>query len=279
MDTHLPFQIAGMNEHFTRHPLSLFLDAMVELEVPNIELWAGSPHLYVEDASFHEVERLRKEIQRRELNLICLTPEQCIYPVNIAAEEQEVRQRSVNYFLKSLEISSELGCSMLQIVPGRGYYNKPSLDAWKWSKESLEMIVRKAEELKIIVVLEALERKESKLIPDSLSLSRMLNEIPSKHLKAVIDTCPMAAAGESVADCFDELGDSIRHIHLADSYHSVLGDGELPIHQYLNELVSFNYQGFVTMEIVGRKYVFEPIEAIQKSLAYLKDYSLNKAGL
>ncbi|WP_050184004.1 sugar phosphate isomerase/epimerase family protein [Domibacillus robiginosus] len=276
---HHSFQIAGMNEHFKRHPLSMFLDAMVSLEIESIELWAGSPHLYVEDASVQEVEKLRRDIQERGLHLICLTPEQCIYPVNIAAKEPEVRQRSIEYFLKSLEISSALECNMLQIVPGKGYYDESTGEAWKRSRESLEIIAKKAEQMSISVVLEALEKKESNLIPDSLSLKRMLEEIKSPNLKAVVDTCPMAAAGESFTDCFRELGSDIKHVHLADSFHSVLGEGTLPIYQYLDELTKHNYRGFVTIEIVGRTYVFEPVKAIQKSLAYLDQYAVSKAAL
>ena len=263
-------QIAGMNEHFKRYTLEYFLDSMVELGIENIELWAASPHLYMEDVSYNEVVRIRKEIERRQLNLICVTPEQCIYPVNIAAKETDVRVRSVNYFLNSLKVTAELGANMLQIVPGKGYYDEPVEEAWKRSRESLAIISKKAEELEITVVLEPLERKESNLIPNLTALNRMLKEVSSPHLKAVVDTCPMAAAGETIDDYFKVLGKDLRHIHFADSNHLTLGDGTLPLATYVDQIGSNDYAGFVTLEIVSNKYISDPAGALKRALKYLE---------
>ena len=262
-------QLAGMNEHFRRYSLDFFLDSMVKLGIENIELWAASPHLYIEDVTYSEVGRIRKEIERRQLQLICVTPEQCIYPVNIAAREPNVRERSIHYFLKSIEVTSELGANMLQIIPGKGYFDEPVEEAWKRSRESLETIAKKAESLDITVVLEALELKESNLITNVSELKRMLNEVGSSHLQAVIDTCPMAAAGETFADCFRELGKDLRHIHFVDSSHLAPGDGTLPLSQYLEEISRHNYNGYLTLEIVSSRYISDPVKPLENALLCL----------
>lgn len=262
-------QIAGMNEHFRRYSLEFFLDSMVGLGIKNIELWAASPHLYMEDVTYAEVSWIRKKIEQRQLKLICVTPEQCIYPVNIAAKEQNVRERSVNYFFKSLEVTSELGANMLQIVPGKGYFDEPVEEAWKRSRESLEKIAKKAETFDITVVLEALEMKESNLINNLSSLKRMLNEVGSSHLQAVIDTCSMAAAGETFGDCFRELGKDVRHIHFVDSSHLSPGDGTLPLSQFIDEIIRHNYNGYLTLEIVSSRYITDPVKPLEDGLACL----------
>jgi fructoselysine 3-epimerase len=262
-------QFAGMNEHFRRYSLDVFLDSMVRLGIENIELWAASPHLYMEDVTYAEVGRIRKEIDRRQLKLICVTPEQCIYPVNIAAKEPDVRERSVKYFLKSLEVTAELGANMLQIVPGKGYFDEPVEDAWKRSRESLEMITKKAETLGMTVVLEALEIKESNLINNLSTLKRMLEEVGSSHLQAVIDTCSMAAAGETFSDCFRELGKDLRHIHFVDSGHLAPGDGTLPLSQYLEEISRHDYKGYLTLEIVSSRYINDPVKPLENALSNL----------
>ncbi|MED4057252.1 TIM barrel protein (plasmid) [Niallia taxi] len=262
-------QLAGMNEHFRRHSFEFFLDSMVRLGLKNIELWAASPHLYMEAVTFSEVKKIRTEIEKRQLQLICVTPEQCIYPINIAAKEHSVRNRSVNYFIKSLEVTKELGASMLQIVPGKGYYDEPVEEAWKRARDAIETIVKKAQELDITVVLEALELKESNLIHHSTDLKRMLTEVDSAHLQAVIDTASMAAAGENFEQCFSELGKDLRHIHFVDSGHLAPGDGNLPLIQYLQEISDHDYQGFLTVELVGSRYITDPIKPLENALAYL----------
>jgi fructoselysine 3-epimerase len=263
-------QFAGMNEHFLRYPLHYFLDAMVELEIQNIELWAGSPHLYIEDLSFSQVAKIRQEIESRNLNLICYTPEQCVYPINIAAKESSIRDRSINYYIKSLEAAAELGTNMFQIVPGWGYFNEPKEEAWKRCREALSLLTQKAESLGILITLEPLETRGTNLITNVTDLKNMLNEVNLNHLKGIVDTGPMAAAGESFDDYFRELGEDIRHIHFVDSGHRALGDGTFPLSEYLHQIGNHQYKGYLSIEICARQYFIDPKLAVKKSLDHLK---------
>lgn len=44
-------QLSGMNCHYAHYPLTYFLDAAVEEGLQNVEIWAASPHVHVDDAS------------------------------------------------------------------------------------------------------------------------------------------------------------------------------------------------------------------------------------
>jgi protein FrlC len=263
-------QIAGMNEHYYLHTLDYFLDSMVDLEIENIELWAGSPHLYIEDLTLSQVVRIRKEIERRNLKLICYTPEQCIYPVNIAAKEPHIRQKSIQYFMKSLEAAAELGATMFQTVPGWGYHTETKADAWARSRDSLEVLVSKAESLGILLTLEPLETYGSNLVNNLSDLKRMIEEIHSPSLKGIIDTCPMHAAGENFDNSFQKLGDDLRHIHFVDSGHSAWGDGTFPLQQYLEQIARHDYQGYLTIEICNRDYFTDPVKGDRQSIERIK---------
>ena len=78
-------QIAVGNYTYPLYSFSYFLDSMQRLGVTNIEVWAAGPHLYLEDMTYEMVKKMDLEIQRRKLKPICLTPEQCMYPINIVA--------------------------------------------------------------------------------------------------------------------------------------------------------------------------------------------------
>jgi fructoselysine 3-epimerase len=265
-------QIAPMNIHYVLYPLDYFLDSLVKLDVQSVELWGGYPHLPIDDVSFSEVSRIRREIEQRNLTIACFTPETCKYPINIAAEESSIRERSVNYALKSLDIAVELGTTLMQIVPGTGYYNKPTEEAWKRSRESLEKIVKKAEILGISLILEPLLARESNLINNKESIKRMLEEINSPHLGCNVDTVPMVEAGDSLTDYFKELGAQVNHIHLCDGpNHVAWGDGTLPLKQFLDELAAQEYQGYLGLEIYNSKYYLEPDQALEQALKHIKD--------
>src|SRR4051794_39756838 len=102
-----------MNLHYWNYSLDYFLNSMVKYEIPNIELWGGFPHLYSEDVSLADTARIRKEIESRSLNLVCYTPEQLMYANNIAAKESDIRNRSIDYYLKNIEITAELGTKLM----------------------------------------------------------------------------------------------------------------------------------------------------------------------
>ena len=57
------------------------------------------------------------------------------------------------------------------------------------------MICQEAERLGIRVVLEALEDEESNLIRTATELREAIDQVGAKNLGAIVDTCPMAAAG------------------------------------------------------------------------------------
>ena len=170
------------------------------------------PHLYADDVSAADVARVRREIERRGLRLVCYTPEQCMYPVNWAAADASTRERSVRYFERSLEIAAELGAGMMLVSSGWGYRTEPPGDAWRRSRDPLQRVAETASDLGMNLVLEAFQPVESNLVVDLASLRRMLAEIDSPRVRACLDTVSMAVAGDTIDEYFVALGDrSVPH--------------------------------------------------------------------
>lgn len=268
-------QITGMNFHYLHYPLTYFLDAMVTYEFQKIELWGASPHLYVEDLSLSEVGRIKKEIDKRELEVVCFTPEQCMYPINLSAKEPYIRERSIHYFKKSIEAAVELEAPMVLVTAGWGYRNESRSEALKRTRDSLEELTAFAEERKVTLAIEPLQKVESNLICTLGDLKEMLESVPSNYLKGMVDTIPMAAEGESLSSYFEELKNELVHIHFIDGNptgHLAWGDGNLPIETYMETLHQYQYSGALTLEFTSYQYLQHPNEAIETSLKTLAPY-------
>ena len=266
-------QVAGMNLAYMFFPLTHFLDAMVEFEVGSIELWGGSPHLYADDVSAADVARVRREIEHRDLRLVCYTPEQCAYPVNWAAADDHARERSVRYFERSVEIAAELGTGMMLVSSGWGYRTEPPDEAWKRSLDSLRRVAARASDLGIGLVLEAFQPVESNLVVDLATLGRMLAEIDSARVGACLDTVSMAVAGDSIDEYFITFGETLSHIHLNDgdpAGHLTWGDGSLPLPEYLEQIARREYRGHLTLEIADERYRLDPDDATKRGLAAVR---------
>lgn len=265
-------RIAGMNLHYIRYSLDYFLDDMVKNDIPNIELWGGFPHLYTEDATLSELKKLNKGIKARDLNLVCYTPEQLMYANNIASHEADVRKRSIDYYTENIEIAAELESPYMLMTAGTGAFEDGKEPAWNRSRESLRILSEKATTAGIVLLLEPLQPFESNLINNKKELQTMLKEVGSNSLEGMLDLVAMHVSGDEVTDYFNEL-ESVRHIHFIDGApagHLALGEGTLPLTDYLKEIQGFGYEGYFSLELASSKYYIDPSQALKTSMDYLK---------
>lgn len=246
---------------------------MVKHEVANIELWGGFPHLYSEDLTLKDAARIRRDIDSYGLHLVCYTPEQLMYANNIAASEPDIRKRSIDYYMKNIEITKELGTNFMLMTSGWGYYDEPIAEAWNYSRESLAALAKRAEKFGVTLLLEPLQPFESNLVTNVQTLKKMLQEINMDSIKGMLDIVAMAVAGDTVQDYFETLGADLLHIHLIDgtpSGHLAVGDGSLPIKRYLEEIDRFQYQDYLSLELAASSYYIEPDKALQHSLKNIR---------
>ncbi|UUZ81196.1 TIM barrel protein [Paenibacillus sp. P26] len=267
-------KFANMNFHYHRYPFEYFLDSTVKVGLQAIELWGGAPHLYVDDASAQEVARILKEIRRRDLELVCFTPEQCIYPINLSAKDDTCRQRSVEYFKKCIQVTNSLECSLLLVTVGYGFYNEPVEEAWKRGRESLEILAKEAESAGVVLALEPMSRFGSNLITDLKSLKRMHEEVNSPSMKVLMDTIPMMLSGDSIEAYGEAFGDDLAHIHFLDgdgktSAHLAWGQGVFPLETFAQGLRTIGYDGYLTLELIGPQYNWDPEKGTRDSLERL----------
>lgn len=264
-------QVTGSNFAYQHLPFDRFLDDAAELGREHLELWGIAPHLHVPQIGDAEARAIRRRAESRGLAVRCLTPEQVMYPVNLASPVTWLRARSVALFRRAAELCAELGAGLLLLTPGRGFEDEPVEAARRRSVDAVGEITAYAATLGVTCVLEALQRVESNLVNDSRALAAMIDEVGAPNLGAVLDTVAMAVAGESVDDYFDALGDRVRHVHLIDGRpagHLAWGDGSLPLASYVESLGRRGYTGHLTFELFGDgTYAFEPRPAVERCLS------------
>ncbi|MEY8355059.1 TIM barrel protein [Lachnospiraceae bacterium 54-53] len=192
----------------------------------------GSPHFFLSYLEYSGCKRVRRLIEERGLQVKIITPENCTYQYQFAAQEREQFEKSVLYFKKALDAGEELGCEIMAVNSGWGYWNE--------------------------------DREESKLATTVLDVKRMLKEVNHPNLKAMIDTTAMGVAGETIDQWFEELGDDIIHMHFIDGNpyaHLIWGDGTHDMKKFLESLHRHSYMGYLGQEITDFNYFNRPEEA------------------
>lgn len=270
-------EICAMNFHYSRYPIEVFLDDVVRLDIKTIELWGAAPHFYIGDNGFSEIKALKTAIDKRGLQLACFTPEQCVYPIDIAARDLRLRDRSIQYFMDCINVSAQLDSPAVLITPGFGFMNEDLQEVRARSLDALDKIARYAQGIGIKLYLEPLPAAYSKIIQTSQELRIILDEIDSPALYGMIDTACAHVIGETIADYGNNLGDRLGHIHMIDTdnsgAHLAWGDGKLPLADYLNQIKQASYHGAISLEIIGPRYHQDPFIPLRQSVEMLRSHS------
>ena len=95
--------------------------------------------------------------------------------------------------------------------------------------------------------------KSSGIYADTARLRRLLDSFACDELAVLWDVHhPYRDFGESGDTTIKNLGDYVRHVHLRDSddegSYNLIGEGSMPIDDFMRALSSVNYDGFISLE-------------------------------
>lgn len=263
-------RLAVMNIHYQFYPLEHFFDTVKNLGIGKVDLWAGYPHFLIDKTWRQNAEKIRQMADDRELEIICCTPEQVRYPLNLAATDETVRNRTVEYLKYGVESASVLGAGMVQVVPGYGWYDADKKPAWHMLVRSLKELCGYAEKRGITILLEPLQIIESNLVNDRFDAKRLIEDVDSCRLKIVVDTTHMSLRGETLEEYFKLLKGEIGHIHLNESDQVPWGEGSLDLKEFLDTLEQYQYKGLCTLEICSLPHYVDADRSLSDSLNHVR---------
>ena len=267
---------AVMSVQYVHYSLEYYLDSMVKNGLKHVDLWGGIPHYcrldypFAEDAK-QKIGSIRAMMEERGLDVSVYTPETLAYPYSFSHPEEEVRKRTVDYFSMAMDDALLFGTNKVFLNSGCGLLDLPREESFARLVDTYKKIAAIAEQKGIELVLEQLQPYESNLVLNLQDIKRVLDEVDSPAMYICVDVVAMAVAGEELKDYFEVLGrERIKLIHFADTCHYILGDGELPLKDYLKTLEEYDYDGIVDLEINDSIYWDDPHESIRKSVEWLK---------
>ncbi len=268
---------AVMSVQYVHYSLEYYLDSMKKCGIRHVDLWGGIPHYcrldypFTEDAQ-KKIAAIRSEMDKRGLDVAVYTPETLAYPYSFSDPSEEVRKRTVDYFRMAMDDARMFGTDKVFLNSGCGLLDRPREESFARLLDTYRRIAAIAEEKGIRLVLEQLQPYESNLVLNLADIKRVLDEVDSPALYVCVDVVAMAVAGEELRDYFEALGRGrIQLIHFADTCHYILGDGELPLKDYLKTLKAYDYDGMIDLEINDSIYWEDPHESIRRSVQWLKD--------
>lgn len=269
-------QLCAANYHFRRYTLEYFLDSVERLGFDSIELWASGPHLHLEDFEKNDLDNLKRAIKAHHLKLACFTPEQCVYAVSVSHPDKRYRDRSIDFFKQHIEAAARLDCNRMVVSTGVAYLDIDPEDAFGWCVDAFAEISRKAETEGVTLALEPFTKFTTHICNEASQLMRLLREVNSPMLKGLADTDVIATTGVDTFDTFvGMLGrENLVHVHFVDGNpggHLIPGDGLLNLDKALQSLKDIDYKGYLGLEILDRRYILDPAEAMKQAMGWYKE--------
>lgn len=272
--------ISVMSVQYCHYSFEYFLDSMEKCGLKNIDLWGASPHycrldyLTSSDA-FKKISEMRRRMEDKGMKVVVYTPETLAYPYSISSPEVAIRNRTLDFFDMAMEDALEFGTDNVFINTGCGLLDLPREESWARAVESIKKICERAKKKGITMVIEQLQPYESNLLTTCHDMVRMLKEVGSDNLKTCVDLVAMEVVGENLEQFYAGVPNDIQLIHYADgdpSGHYILGDGNLPLKEYVDILQKHDYKGYLTLEINDSIYWDDPHTSIKRSADYLKTF-------
>ena len=266
-------RVVCANYSYQLFSFDYFLASMDKLGVENIELWGAGPHLYQDDFTPAAVGGIQKKIRSHNKKVICYTPEQCMYPINIASREKTIRERSIAYIKRAIEIANQLEAPRILVTVGQGYRNEDRGEAFDRCADALTALRETAERQGVMIVLEHLTAATTNLCVTAAELGKMIALVGGRSLGAMVDVDMAARVGEGAKEYLEAMHGDIRHCHFIDGMpggHLALGDGILPLDTYLKDFQESGYGGYFTLEILSDRYHANPEPAYAQSLGWFR---------
>ncbi|MBR3000000.1 MAG: sugar phosphate isomerase/epimerase [Oscillospiraceae bacterium] len=264
-------QILGTNFSYTGHRLSYWFESMKRLDVTRVEFYGCSPHCYLYDITPERAYSLSRQLKENGLEVCVFTAEQCNYPISTAINDYRVRERSIQYYEKALDVASVLESPYMQMVTGGGYIGDDPEENFQRTADAMYRIIKRAEKLGITIVLES---DPTTSVASMADVERLMKIINSPNLEALIDTNGIMGSGEDFEEVLSRFGDHVKHMHFIDAIgpqHCLIpGTGNLPLEKDFEIMEKYGYTGTLTPELWGDRYNSWCEEAMRQSLEFLR---------
>ena len=163
--------------------------------------------------------------------------------------DEKIRRRAIERIKSHIKLADHFGAVIIiGLVRGKIGSEIDERQAEQWLIEALSEC---ASEDKIVkIVIEPINRYETNLINTVESGLNFLDKLKQENVGLLLDTFHMNIEEPSIIDSIIMAKDRLFHFHVADSNRWYPGAGHIDFRAIIDTLIKFNYNGFVSAEIM-----------------------------
>ncbi len=248
-----------MTLDFKRLPLEHVFKLGREYGFDGVEIFCNRNHLFLPGFTAEKARAIRELKKKYDLETPMLTPNTLGKEVNICSSDPEERRDGITLLKQGIDAAEMIEAPQMLVTADHPGYFREREKIWSVLVESMAEICDYACGKGVRVVMEPVTPMESPVVTTSQDCSRLIRDVNSPALYAMLDIVPPVVVHEPFSQYFELLGDRLSYIHICNTdgvtdAHIRLETGVYPIPDVINVFKHHRYEGYVTTELYSENY-------------------------
>jgi len=234
---------------FGKIALEEIIERVASLEYDGIEL-VGEPKIY----KAKEVNSLVKGERMSVISICGMFPGPEKNDLRALSHfDKRERQKAIDYVKTCIDLALEVEAHSVLVAPslvGRPEYFCSKEEDMKWAIDSLQRVGKYAEDEKMVLTIEPINRYEVGLVNSIEDALKMAKEVNNSFVRIMGDTFHMQMEeGDGIPNAIRRAGGEwLRHLHAADNTREAPGKGTMNWREIIRALYDIGYQGAISLE-------------------------------
>jgi len=190
--------------------------------------------------------------------------------LQLADEDGIVRQRAIDFIKSIIDCAAELGApAIIGSMQGRSSQAVDRPTAKSLLRDGLAVLAQHAQQYGQVLLYEPLNRYETDQANTLEQGQAIIQDIA--NVKLLADWFHMNIEEANMAESIRRAGNSIGHIHFADTNRMAIGFGHLEVSPLISALHEVGYSGFLSAEVFSKP---DALAAAQQTILAYRQLSV-----
>ncbi|EDL59395.1 hypothetical protein PM8797T_29643 [Gimesia maris DSM 8797] len=208
------------------------------------------PVFEADEKKFAQVGKKLSELGLESTAVTVCTPDE-----NPISGDAKIREAGLERLKRMIDMCAAAGsthlCGPIHSALGEFSGAGRTADEWNYGKETLAKAADYAQEHKVMLVCEYLNRFECYFLNTAEDCSQFTREVNHPYLKMMYDSFHANIEEKSITSAVKTCADQMVHVHISENDRSTPGEGGVNWDETFSALKEVNYDGWLTIEAFG----------------------------
>ena len=173
---------------------------------------------------------------------------------DLTNDDPAVHENCFQYIRQGLDLCNEWDATFLAgpmySAVGKARMLSPELRKIEWERAvtNLHKVCKMAQDRKLEIALEPLNRFESDMVNTAEDVLRLIKDINHPAAKVLLDGFHMAIEERNLEHAITSVGNKLIHVQVSENSRGTPGTGQTPWDSFKKGLKNINYKGVISIE-------------------------------